>query len=177
TRGKGIRNFLLLVSLSPCLPLPSPAHQIYQRPQADACRADRQIRLAVFIPGRARDVQVSPGRVFGEFTDEISAGDSSRFASAHVFDVGDLALDLFAVIFVERQLPYLFAGLLGGGQDLIDPRLVGSEKSDVNVAERDRDGAGQRRQIDDPGRAEFARISYGVGQYQSALGVGVYDLD
>src|SRR5262245_26329277 len=81
---------------------PSPAHQIHQSPQADACRADRQMRFAVFVPGSACDVQVRPGGVFGEFTDEISAGDRARFAPADVFDVGDLALYLFAVIFVER---------------------------------------------------------------------------
>src|SRR5262245_54162188 len=92
---------------TPHSPLPTPyspssAHQIHKSPQADACGADRQIRFAVFVPGRACDVQVRPGGVLGEFTDEISAGDRARFAPAHVFDVGDLALDLFAVIFVER---------------------------------------------------------------------------
>src|SRR5215510_8783680 len=151
----------------------SSAYQINQRPQADASRADRQIRLAVFIPGGARDVEMRPWRVFDEFADEIGAGDRACFAPAHVLDVGDLALDLFAVVFVERQLPYLFAVLLCGGQNLIDPGLVCSEKRGVNIAERDRDRAGQSRQIDDLRRAELTRVSDGVGQYQPSFGVGV----
>src|SRR5262245_23245286 len=81
---------------------PSPAHQIHQRAQADAGRADGQIRFGAFVPCRASDVEMGPGSVLDEFANEICGGDCAGFAAADVFDIGDLALYLFTVIFIQR---------------------------------------------------------------------------
>ncbi len=86
------------------------AHQIHQGSHADTGWADRQISFVADVPGRACNVQMHPQRVFNEFADEVALADG--------FDVGSIALDMRAILFVQRPLPELFARLLACRQYL-----------------------------------------------------------
>ena len=56
--------------------------------------------------------------------------------------------------------------------------VVVDEEAGVLLAERDDDGAGERRQVDDEARLEaLLRVPEHVGQHEPPLGVGVEDLD
>src|SRR5882724_47031 len=101
-------------------------------------------RLGVVIPGGAGDVQVDPRRVAREFADEPSTGDgTAAFAATDVLDVCKAALDEFAIFVVHGQLPHFFTNGFGAGEEFVGPGLVGAEDTDVNVGERDDDGAGE----------------------------------
>src|SRR6266436_5074554 len=72
-----------------------------QGTQGYASRAFGEPGLGLVVPGGACDVEVDPGRIAGEFLDEHGAGDrAAAFAAADVLDVGDSALDEFAVVVV-----------------------------------------------------------------------------
>ena len=58
----------------------------------------------------AGDVQVRPGRVLDELLQEEGGRDGACLAAADVLDVGDLAVQLLAVLLEERQLPDPLAG-------------------------------------------------------------------
>ena len=62
--------------------------------------------------------------------------------------------------------------------ELIGELVVVGEQTGVLLAERDHDGAGQRREIDDEARLEaLLRVPEHVGEHEAALGVGVQVLD
>ena len=66
--------------------------QLHERPHADSSRALRHVRLAVFQPGRAGDVQVDPRNFVRRNPEEHGRGDRSARASADVVQIGELAL-------------------------------------------------------------------------------------
>src|SRR5712692_1315571 len=117
--------------------------------EGDAGGAFGEPGLGVVVPGGAGDVQVNPGRVAGELLDEHGAGDgAAAFAAADVLDVGDGALDEFAVVVVDGHLPHFFADGFRTGEEFIGKRLVGAEDADVDVGEGNDDGARERGGID-----------------------------
>src|SRR5712664_4751859 len=90
--------------------------------------------LGVIVPGGAGDVEVNPRRVAGEFLDEHGTGDgAAAFAAADVLDVGDGALDEFAVVVVDGHLPHFFADGFGTGEQFVGEGLVGAEDADVDA--------------------------------------------
>ena len=96
-----------------------------------------------------------------------------------VGEVGDRAARQLLVLGVERQAPGELAGALAGRRDRARPSSSSLEISaGVGRAERDDDGAGERRDVDDPLGAHVAHaVGERVGEDQPALGVGVVDLD
>src|SRR5216684_1060254 len=134
--------------------------------------------LGVVVPGGAGDVEVDPGRVAGEFLDEHGAGDgAAAFAAADVLDVGDGALDEFAVVIVDRHLPHFFASGFRAGEELVGEGMVGAEDADVDIRKGDDDGAGEGGGIDEMRGAELLGVVNAVGKDKAAFGVGVEDFD
>ena len=86
--------------------------QLDERAHADAGRALRLIRLGLFRPRRAGDVEVHPRQIAGELLDEERAGDRAAGAAAGVGEVGDLALQLLLVVVEDRHRPRAIAGAL-----------------------------------------------------------------
>src|SRR5712692_6069624 len=111
--------------------------------------AFRSIRLGVVAPGGAGDVQMRPGNAIGELFEKGGRGNRAGFSAADVLDVGNVRLDLARVFFIERQLPKLFANFFASSNDPVNQRLISPEDSGVNIAERDRNRAGERRHVDD----------------------------
>ena len=103
---------------------------------------------------------------------------SEPSARAGVLEVAVPALHLGHVVVDERELPVALAGPLAGGERPRRTKSCGRpERAGHEVAERARDGAGQRRDVDDVGRAEPLGVGHRVAEDQPALGVGVGDVD
>src|SRR3984885_555183 len=94
---------------------------------------------------------MDPGSVAGEFADEPGAGDTAAaFAAADILNVGEAALDEFAVFVVHRHLPHFFADGFCGGEELVGPGLIGAgEDTDMDAGECDNNGAGERCGVDE----------------------------
>src|SRR5882724_6493914 len=136
-----------------------------QGAQGYAGWAFREPGLGVVVPGSAGDVEVNPGGVAGKFLDEHGTGyGAAAFAAADVLDVRDGALDELAVVVVEGHLPHFFPGGFGAGEELVGERLVGAEHADVDVGERDHDGAGKGGGVNEMGGAELLGVVHTVGE-------------
>ena len=71
-----------------------------------------------------------------------------------VFDhVGDVALQLLRVVVEERHRPDAVAGAVGHAPHLLDPRVRRAEDAARHLSQRDDDGAGERRDVDQVRRA------------------------
>src|SRR5260370_37360992 len=90
--------------------------------------------LGVIVPGGTSDVEVNARRVAGDLLDEQGTGDgAAAFAAADILDVGDGALDEFAVVVVDGHLPHFFADGFGTGEKFVGEGLVGAEDADVDA--------------------------------------------
>src|SRR5665213_402318 len=77
----------------------------------NACGTFRNCRLDLVVPCASGDVEMHPGSVFDKLFEEEGCGNRSAPAgSTCVPDVGDLAVDLVAVIVGAGKPPELFAG-------------------------------------------------------------------
>src|SRR3974390_1479169 len=93
---------------------------------------------------------MDPGSVAGEFADEPGTGDgAATFAAADVLNVGEAALDVFAVLVVHGHLPHFFADGFGASEEFVGPGLIGAEDADIDVGEGDDDGTGERGRVDE----------------------------
>ena len=100
-----------------------------------------------------------------------------RFAAALVRSA-TVPLRQLLVLGVQRQPPEQLAGDRRRPRStLLGPVVVVGDQPGVGRAERDDDGAGQRRDVDDPLGALARAPGERVGEDQPALGVGVVDLD
>ncbi len=133
----------------------------------------RTIWLSAISPGRAGNIKMRPRDVVSEFLEESGRGNRAGLLAANIFDVGNVALDLFSVFVVQRQLPEFLADFFSGFNHLVYQSLVSAEDRSVDVAERDRNCAGQRRHVDDLGGPQFLCVSDRVGQHQPPFGVGI----
>ena len=98
-----------------------------------------------------------------------AAVDAPAPPAADVLNIGDGALDLVAIVVVERHVPHLLARRFGAGQHPLREGLVGAEDAAIDGAERDDDGSGQRGGIDQMRGAELLGIGDSVGEDQAAL--------
>src|ERR671912_723026 len=81
-------------SIERCLqltPLADGQGQLRQRANADAGGTLRQVRLRIFDPRGAGDIDVDPRQIAREFLDEQRAGYRAAGTSAGVPEVGDFA--------------------------------------------------------------------------------------
>jgi hypothetical protein len=69
---------------------------------------------AAALPGGAGDVQVRPREVGGKALQELGRGDGAAGTSGDVGHVGEVALQAFGVLVVQRQAPdTVLRGLAG----------------------------------------------------------------
>ncbi len=121
---------------------------------------------------------MDPGRVADEFFEEHGSRYCAAVAGgAGVHDVGNLALDLFAVVVGAGQTPEFFAGHGQRVQKAFGYPIVVGEEACVELAERDADGPGERGGVDEVSCAKRFRIVQAVGENKAPLGVGVDDFD
>ena len=119
--------------------------------------------LGLIEPSGSGNIEVHPRSVAGEFAKEPGGDNSSSTtAAANVLNIGDGALDEFAVIVIKRHGPHFLAGAARAGEHFFGKRGVGAEDAGIEVAERHDDGAGQRGGIYEMRRAELFGISDAV---------------
>jgi len=153
-------------------------HEVDEGAEGHAGGAFGEPGLGVVVPGGAGDVQVDPGSVAGEFLDEHGAGDgAAAFPTADVLDVGDSSLDEFAVLVVDGHLPHFFASGFRTGEKFVGEGLVGPEDADVDVGERDDDGAGEGRGVNETRGAKLLGVVDAIGEDEAAFCVSVEDFD
>ncbi len=128
------------------------------------------------VVGGPGDIEVDP-RLGDELADEQAALDQRTLGRPGVLEIAVPAVHLGHVVVDERQLPVALAGPVAGRHDLVVERLRRPERPGHEVAERPRHGAGQRRHVDEVGRAEPLGVGQRVAQDEAALGVGVGDVD
>src|SRR6266851_1205588 len=140
-----------------------------------AFRGERSVLVA---PVGTGDVEVGPlGAVLDRGIEERRGLDRATLAAGAVGEVGDVALDLVAVLIGQWHRPEAVAGFGAGAPDLVDERVGLPEEAAEVVAERDRDRAGERGDVHDAGRALALGVADPVDQDQTPFGVGVDHLD
>ena len=130
-------------------------HQVMrQQPDTGAGRAVAEVHPLFAVDERGpRDVQVCPGRAFGELAQELRRGDrSSRpFGEPCVADVRDPGLDGIFKLRIDRQAPEAVVGHLRGLGQFLSKFVITGHKARVIVPQGDDARAGQGR--DKIGRA------------------------
>jgi len=111
------------------------------------------------------------------FEEHRGGGGAAVAAAPGVHDVGDLGLDLVAVVVGAGHAPELLAGDGEGVSELLRRRVVVGEESSVDQAQRDADGSGEGCGIDQVRGSESLGVVQAVGQDEASFGVGVHDLD
>src|SRR6266850_1552722 len=96
--------------------------ELGQRPDADAGRPLRLIRLRLLGPRGAGDVHVHPREIARELLDEERRADRAARAAAGVGEVGNLALEQILIVVVQPHRPRAVAGSLARQPHLLDPR-------------------------------------------------------
>src|SRR6266849_8851843 len=91
--------------------------ELHQTAHRNSRRTFRNPRLVVFHPGGAGDIEMQPGRVFGELFEEHGGGDGPAISSAGIHHVGNVGADLLFVFIIERQAPHFLARL---GQGFVE---------------------------------------------------------
>jgi VWFA-related protein len=137
----------------------------------------RLVGLGLFRPGRAGNVQMYPRQSVGELANEERSRDGASRTSPGVGEVGNLALELLAVVVEDRHRPGAIAGARARLPHHLHPRLGRPEQAGGRLAERDDAGAGQGGDIDEVRGAELPRVPDGVAEDEAALGVGVEHFD
>src|SRR5579863_8058608 len=99
----------------------------------------------------AGDIQMRPFEALREFAEEPGGGDRAAVTAADVGEVREVALELLAVLFGERQLPAAVVRAPAGLHELPHQRVIVAEHTGVVVAERDDAGAGERGNVEDRG--------------------------
>ena len=142
-----------------------------------AIRAARGVRLRLAEVAGAADVDVRPGHRRELLEEQAALHEPALGGRGGVEEVRVPALHVGHVVVDERDLPEPLAGPTRRRQDIVDPVLRRPEDPGHEVAEGPRDGAGERGDVDEMGRAEPLRVRHRVAEDESALGVGVVDLD
>src|SRR2546423_4456879 len=111
--------------------------EIQKRADGDARRAFRAEGLGLVAASCARDVEVRPRDSVGELLDEGGGGNRPGLASADVFDVGDVRLDLLRVFLVEGKLPVFLTDFPARFDHFVNQFLISAEYARVHIAECD----------------------------------------
>jgi hypothetical protein len=149
-----------------------------------ACGALRGPGFGGVGPGCTGDVKVDPlsggqagGFAYEFFEEHGGCGGSAVACGTGVADVGDLGLDLVAVVVGAGHAPELFAGDGEAVEELGGGFVAVGEEAGVEEAESDADGPGEGGGVDEVGGAEGAGVVEAVGEDEAAFGVGVDDLN
>ena len=153
------------------------ARELDERAHAEAGTTLGEVAVVGVRARRTGDVEVHPRRAVDELLQEQSGRERAAVAAADVLEVGDLRLELLAVLGGQRERPHRFAGAVGGGADLVGPVVVVAHESGDLVAQRDHARAGEGREVDHRARLLVRREREGVGEDEATLGVGVEHLD
>src|SRR5437016_2812223 len=92
-----------------------------------------------------------PWKIANELLQESRCCNSASALAAQVLDIGDVALDHFAVVLIERQLPEFLSGALAGGPQLFDQLFICSKHTGPLTAEGYNDCSSERSQINNTG--------------------------
>src|SRR5262245_27625079 len=117
-------------------PLLDAQGELGQRAHTDARWPFGQIRLRILDPRSARDVEVSPRQISGEFLDEERCRNGTSGSPAGIREIGDLALEELLVIVKHGHRPASIASSLTGAANMFDPQLRRSEEAARGTAER-----------------------------------------
>src|SRR5207244_4278133 len=96
----------------------------HERAHRDARSPTGGVPIVGLTAGGAGDVQMGPRPVADEFLQEEPGGEGAATAAAGVLDVGDLGVDLLAVVARQREGPDAFTRSAGGGTHLFGPAVV-----------------------------------------------------
>ena len=135
------------------------------------------IRLGVVEPRGARDIEMDPRRVLGEFAQEPRRADGAAPAPPDVRQIREGALQQLLVIVVHRHVPHLFTFAFRGRHHAAEQGVVVGEHAGIDVSQRNHDSASQRRGVHQVRAAEAAGIGDRVGQNQAAFRVRVEHFD
>src|SRR5205814_9981059 len=125
-------------------------HQLDQGPAAEAAAALGRVTVVLLTAGGPGDVEVGPRHAVDELLEEQPGRQSARVAvTAGVLDVGDLGIDLLAVVVGQGKRPGLLPGPVGRGLHLLDPAVVVTHEAGDLVPQGDHARAGQGGQVDD----------------------------
>src|SRR5206468_9139233 len=95
------------------------------------------------------NVEVRPWAFAGELAQELSGEDGAGLTQLRaVLHVGEVRIDVTAVTRMEREAPSMVPARLRGGVDMRCEFVVVRKPPGVQVAERDRHRAGERRKVD-----------------------------
>src|SRR5437660_1483258 len=126
--------------------------------------------------GRARDVEVGPGRGADKLAEKgrrpLRAPGPPR---RRVLEVGDLSAHGVEEFLVERQLPDLLAGQGRRLEDPVHERLIVAHEPCGPITERHDTRAGQRGEVDDFIGFFPHRIGQGIGEDEPSLRAGLGD--
>src|SRR5207245_10558828 len=94
-------------------------------------------RKILLAPRGAGDVEVRPRQVPGERLEEEPGVDRATAARSDVVQIGDLALEVLAVLVDQRELPEPLARQLPRVEQPLRERLVVGHEAGAERAERD----------------------------------------
>src|SRR5205085_11197256 len=115
-----------------------PLRERHERPDRRTLRALRGLRAVLVAPERPGDVEVGPlGARLDRGIQERGGLDGAALAPGAVRDVGDVALDLVAVLIGERHRPEAIPRFGADPPHVLDERLRLAEEAAEVVAERD----------------------------------------
>src|SRR5439155_550426 len=119
-----------------------------------------------------------PRQVPGELLEEEPCVDRATAARSDVVQIGDLALEVLAVLVDQRELPEPLARQLPRVEQPLRERLVVGHEAGAERAERDDAGTGQGRQVDHLiGLDARGGVAERVREREAPLGVGIPHLD
>src|SRR5439155_23191146 len=97
---------------------------LHGRAHRDARSPAGGVPIVGVAAGGTGNVQVGPWPVADELLQEEAGGERTATAAAGVLDVGDLGVDVLAVIARQREGPDPFTRSASGGLHLLDPAVV-----------------------------------------------------
>ena len=152
--------------------------QMNESTHSDATCTFAAMRLHLVNPSRAGNVQMRPWRAVHKLLEKFSGRDGPRLAiGGGIAQIAHVTLHWFKIFRIHRQWPKPFAAITSLRGNGITKRLVISEQSNSDVAQRDAYRTGERGSINDMRGTEPRGIGLGIGQPQPTFGIGVDHLD
>src|SRR5689334_7810134 len=95
-----------------------------QSANAESSAAFRAERVFAFSKGRARDIEVCPGKIADKFLQNQRGRDRAGVRATDIFNVSDTTLDHILVFFYQRQLPQFLTGVIRTAEQSVSEGLM-----------------------------------------------------